>query len=378
MSRRRDTEIMFGSDSFLDVVANIVGILIILIVIAGVRVSQAPVISAPAAAPVIAAPPMDDESAAPAESETPEVAPIMAGAPPEGEPESLNDPLPLPDLVPPPELVTRSRKLEEEIESLIQGGRSLNESLTHNNRLMSELEQRLATAKSLLAERNQELKSIQAKGDEEKRDLELARRTIARLLAQIKDEEQKAAPVEKLEHRITPVSRTVMGKELHFRLDKNRVAEVPVEALINRLKDHIERRKDWLIKTRQHKGLVGPINGFNMEYIIGVDTITGLEELRTGHGGYRLNMRWWEIQPENNLRGETETEALTQGSRFYQALLEADPDTTLTFWVYPDSYPIFRKLQKFAHEHGFPVAARPLPKGIPIAGAPNGSRSASQ
>ena len=42
MSRRREFEIMFGSDSFLDVVANIVGILIILIVIAGVRVSQAP------------------------------------------------------------------------------------------------------------------------------------------------------------------------------------------------------------------------------------------------------------------------------------------------------------------------------------------------
>ena len=44
MSRRRPKgELQFGSDSFLDVVANIVGILIILIVIAGLRVSQTPV-----------------------------------------------------------------------------------------------------------------------------------------------------------------------------------------------------------------------------------------------------------------------------------------------------------------------------------------------
>ena len=44
MSRRRPKgELQFGSDSFLDVVANIVGILIILIVIAGLRVGQMPV-----------------------------------------------------------------------------------------------------------------------------------------------------------------------------------------------------------------------------------------------------------------------------------------------------------------------------------------------
>ena len=47
MSRRRPKgELQFGSDSFLDVVANIVGILIILIVIAGLRVSQTPGVQA--------------------------------------------------------------------------------------------------------------------------------------------------------------------------------------------------------------------------------------------------------------------------------------------------------------------------------------------
>ena len=42
----------FGSDSFLDVVANIVGILIILIVVVGVRVARAPaLVDVPPVAP---------------------------------------------------------------------------------------------------------------------------------------------------------------------------------------------------------------------------------------------------------------------------------------------------------------------------------------
>ncbi|HUG90744.1 MAG TPA: hypothetical protein VML55_07925, partial [Planctomycetaceae bacterium] len=43
MSRRTEADPGVGSDAFLDVIANIVGILIILIVVAGVRVSRAPV-----------------------------------------------------------------------------------------------------------------------------------------------------------------------------------------------------------------------------------------------------------------------------------------------------------------------------------------------
>ena len=44
MTRRRATpQQAAGDDSFLDIVANIVGILIILIVVAGVRASRAPI-----------------------------------------------------------------------------------------------------------------------------------------------------------------------------------------------------------------------------------------------------------------------------------------------------------------------------------------------
>ena len=377
MSRRREFEIMFGSDSFLDVVANIVGILIILIVIAGVRVSQAPpkLKVAPAApAPIDLPAPL--ETPAPVEAESYDPDPIMADVAPEPDPDA--PPEPLPPLLPPPELIARAQELEAEIAAITAQAKNLGESLANSNRIQAELDQRLQTARSLIEDRRSEMNASTARDAQQKQDLALTRQALARLLAQVIAAEKKSPPVEKLQHRITPVSRTVLGRELHFRLEKNRVAEVPIEALVERLKEHIERRKDWIVKTRQHKGQVGPINGFNLEYIIGVEVISDLEQLRSGIGGFRMSMRYWEIHPEETLRGEPADVALSQGSKFYQALLSAGSDTTLTFWVYPDSYPLYRKLQHFAHEQGFPVAGRPLPDGVAISGSPNGTKSASQ
>lgn len=375
MSRRREFEIMFGSDSFLDVVANIVGILIILIVIAGVRISQSPAKTPAGDMPGLGLPAdLAPESEEPASSEVAVPEPAMAEAAPEPE----VPPEPLPELVAPPTLVERVRELEAEIATITLESQKLGESLAGSNRLQSELDARLQTARGLLEERKSEISATEARDAQQKLDLELTRQAAARLLAQVTELEKKSPPVEKLQHRITPVSRTVDGRELHFRLEKNRIAEVPIDALVERLKEHIERRKDWIVKTKQHKGQVGPINGFNLEYIIGVEMVSSLEELRSGMGGYRMSMRYWEIHPEESMRGEPEDVALSQGSRFYQALVSAGQDTTLTFWVYPDSYQLYRKIQAFAHEQGFQIAARPLPHGVPISGSPNGTRSASQ
>lgn len=378
MSRRREFEIMFGSDSFLDVVANIVGILIILIVIAGVRISQSPAKAWTSAAPGLGLPAevTSPEPEPPPVSEAWIPEPLIADATPVSEPDTAAEPLP--ELVAPPTLVSRVQELEAEIAEITLESKKLGDALAASNRQQSDIDLRLQTARGLLDERKSEMSVSQARDAQQKLDLELTRQAAARLLAQVTELEKKSPPVEKLEHRITPVSRTVTGRELHFRLDKNRVAEVPIDALVERLKEHIERRKDWIVKNKQHKGLVGPIGGFNLEYIIGVEMVSSLEELRSGMGGYRMTMRYWEIHPEDGLRGEPEDVALSQGSRFYQALVSAGQDTTLTFWVYPDSYPLYRKLQAFAHEQGFPIAARPLPNGVAISGSPNGTKSASQ
>lgn len=386
MSRRHESEEEFSSNSFLDVICNVVGILIVLIVIAGVRTRPAPR-SSPT--PVLAAPALDTPTElSPSEGDAvsppePDAAPELVmteteSSPPLIEPEPELEPLTLPALAPPPELVERARQLDAELAVLRRDHASIAETLLAQHRQQTELTARIQTARDLLAERQSELNVSRQQTAEQQEDLRLAKQTLARLLTQLKVLEEKTPPVEALKHHITPISRTVSGKEKHYRLDKNRVAEVPIEVLIVKLKDQIERRKDWLTRTRSHQGQVGPFAGFNMSYLVRIDMLNGLDELRAGQGGYRVSVASWEIVPEPDLKGETEQVALSQGSRFYESLIGADDDTTLTFWVYPDSFPIYRRLQAFAHEQGFAVAARPLPKGIPIAGSPSGSKSASQ
>jgi hypothetical protein len=388
MSRRRPKgELQFGSDSFLDVVANIVGILIILIVIAGLRVGQTPVVLAPAAQlasseiipiPAESGPP--DLPDLPLPVSEPAMAPqVIVLQPPE---ETLEEPEPapppLPALVAPRELVAMTGELEAEIAAIRDAESKLAAQLRQSGEQKSLLVERQKAFNGLMSQRAQELDASRRQVAADEADLELARATLTRLLRQVKALESEPKRIETLEHKITPISRVVHGGEKHYRLEKNRVIEVPVDELVGRLKEQIERRKDWLVKTRQHQGQIGPLRGFSMQYLVRVETLAGLDEAKTGHGGYRISLANWEIQPEPETRGETDDVALRKGSQFYQSILGAQADTTLTFWVYPDSYAIYRKLQKFTHDHGFSVAGRPLPPGTHISGSPNGSKSASQ
>ncbi len=47
-------------------------------------------------------------------------------------------------------------------------------------------------------------------------------------------------------------------------------------------------------------------------------------------------------------------------------------------WIYPDGFPLYRKLMESLHARVFLVAARPLPEGTAIRGIPSGSASAAQ
>jgi len=188
-------------------------------------------------------------------------------------------------------------------------------------------------------------------------------------------------PAEKvtvLRHRLNPIGREVHGQELHFRIAGGRVAKVPIEELVEQLKPHIERQKEWIAKYHRQQGSVGPIDGFSMEYIVERQELSVLEELRAGAQMMRISVTGWKAVPEPSLVTESADEALRPDSRFMQALHLADKRTTLTFWVYPDSFEAYRKLQDAAHAEGLSVAGRPLPPGVPIAGSPSGSRSSSQ
>ena len=362
MPRRRHSDEGAGeSDSFLDIVANIVGILIILIVVAGVRVSQT------AAVPTVV------EQAEPSTPPEPAIVPVVAPRPTIVRlPQAPTPQAPEPS----PGLLASIDAASRELEGLKADKRALERSsATHA--------EEIASTEDALAQ----LVIHQAALEDETQTIELADRQLTAEIDELRSELDGIArqisdvPTEKvtvLRHRLNPIGREVRGQELHFRIAGGRIARVPIEELVELLKPQIERQKEWIAKYHRHQSSVGPIDGFSLEYVVERQRMTVLEELRSGTQLMRISVTGWKAVPEPNLVTESADEALQPNSRFMQALRLADKRATLTFWVYPDSFDAYRQLQEAAHAEGLSVAGRPLPAGVPIAGSPSGSRSSSQ
>ncbi len=355
MSRRAaQTELEFGSDSFLDIIANIVGVLIILIVVAGMRVSNAPV-------PLTTIASADElDRAVPEAALLPQVAAMTRPKEP-----SL-------------ELVRVAREVQADVD-LIES-----ETTTHlreSQRLAvkeEDLRRQLESISLALANQTDALETDARRIALARAAIHRSNATLAQLQTELEEAKSQKSPVEQIKHWLTPLSRTVHGKELHFRLAENRVARVPLEELIDRLRAQVDRQKHWLAKFPRHQGTVGPVGGFTMEYVVERQQLSGVGQLRYGRGAMQIGVSQWQLKVEPDLQGESGDVALNPGSAFHLALKTAEPGTTLTFWVYPDSFSLFRRLQKFAHREGLTVAARPLPHGVPIAGSPHGTKSAGQ
>ena len=85
------------------------------------------------------------------------------------------------------------------------------------------------------------------------------------------------------------------------------------------------------------------------------------------------------LLPVSDDMGQPLTDALRDGSDFLERLSGHDPNrTTVTVWVYPDSFNEFRALKAELFRRGYLAAGRPMPDGHPIGGSPDGSRSAAQ
>jgi len=363
MPRRRHSEEGAGeSDSFLDIVANIVGILIILIVVAGVRVSQT------AGAPRLVVG-QEEPAPSPKPALTPVVAPRptivrLPQAPAPKAPEAS------------PALLASIDAAVRGIERLTAATRSLSLSSLTDGRQVASAQDSLSQTHIQQTAVENELEHVNLADQQLTAELDDLHSELDGIGRQISD-----VPTEKvdvLRHRLNPIGREVRGKELHFRIAGGRVAKVPIEELVEELKPQIQRQKDWIAKYHRQTGSIGPIDGFSMEYVVERQRLTVLEELRTGAQMMRISVTGWKVVPQPNLVTETADEALRPDARFMQALRLADKGATLTFWVYPDSFDAYRKLQEVAYAEGLSVAARPLPAGVPIAGSPSGSRSSSQ
>jgi len=319
-----------GQDSFLDVVTNIVGILIILVMVVGGRVQHIVLRAAPQAKARAAELEREvadlDNAAALAESEIGDLADqartVAAAAAFAGE-----------SRVALATAVAAAKvELEKRKESADQGRVAAAEAAARRKELEAEIERC----------------TLEAEG------LAHAPQTTKEVLAYP-----------------TPIARTVTGDELHFQIDQGRIAYIPLVELFEQAKTQTRRHSGSLTTMAQRIETVGPVQDFSLDYVIEV-------KVDQARGQVLVRSREWVVRPTRPGIGETLEEALQPQSRFRRVLADVRPDTTVTLWCYPDSFEQFRALREELHRLGIPTAGRPMPEGAPIGGSTDGSKSVVQ
>jgi hypothetical protein len=175
----------------------------------------------------------------------------------------------------------------------------------------------------------------------------------------------------------SPVSRPAAGNESHFELRRNRISYIDLDRLLELTKADAQVRVRMSDRLPAISNKVGPVGSFSLEYEM-IKAVPGsVDELLERRRLYEL--RAWEIVPEFESRGETYEATKNPISEFSRAINRINPVRgTITFWVYPDSFTLYRRLRDELADRGFSVAARPLPEWMAIRGSPLGTQSAAQ
>lgn len=350
--RRRPTrEIPFSFDSFLDIVANVVGIIIrlILVVWVGAR-------SYSSLQHVLRQEPPPETAAA--------------------EPRAQDDPLH-------DEIARHRRELEQVQARLLEQLRQLGQAQDAQARVENDLNRLSLQGAELEREQAAAHRATDAKRQEAQlADWSLAElgRRCRELTGAIRELEKLPPPRKTLRYR-TPVSRPVQAEELLFECKAGRVTFLDIAALLAEVRQTFDD-KSQLLKTQwQVRDVAGPVGAFRLNYLVERDrgAFDGPSSAAPDGGSYRYGLSAWEAVPVMSVRGEPGDAALADGSEFRRVIDGIDTQlTVVTFWVYPDSFALYRRLRDFLYERDVVVAGRPLPDGLPIASSRRGSVSRGQ
>ena len=352
--RRSQREIPFSFDSFLDVVANVVGIILRLILVAWVGARSYH------ATPTGPPPP-------------PVVVEETADAP---EPPSPPDPLA-------EKLVQKRRDLAGVRDQLLDQSRLAELAKERRARAEKDLADAAAKVQALKAER-ESVEHAPAAPDPDGKPVALSLPEIdgriQRVTAEI-DALQKLPSAKRALHYQTPVSQALQTEELFFECHEGRVTVIDVGAMLEQMHRAKGEKAKLLASLWQVEGETDPVGAFVMHYMLerergpadGPASVTPLPEQEFSYSAS------WRVEPINAVRGEPEAVALAAGSDFHRVVDALDPRiTAVTFWVYPDSFPLYRRLRDYLHDRDFVVAGRPLPEGMPIGSSRHGTASRGQ
>jgi hypothetical protein len=337
MSRRvRNDAEAPGQDSFLDVVANLVGVLIILVMVVGTQAKNAMVAVQPATS-----------AAGP---ETPNVTAAAQDV----------------------------SAVQREIADLQQKASREDFEVSFRRQERDQLQLMVTAAAKELELAKQKLSAEDRDTLEIDTKMKMSFQELAELDEALAGVLSNEKPTEVVKHYPTPMAKTVFGKELHFRLQGGMLTYVPFEEFVAQLKADAPKQMWKLKDTDRITESLGPLQGFRMKYtlkreVVAVPVSGGMAK------GERASLEQFVLLPMSNNLGEPVEQALQPNSDFQTTLKQYHPKQyTITLWVYPDSFQHFRTVRDALLKQGFITAGRPMPDGHPIGGSPEGSRSAAQ
>jgi hypothetical protein len=332
-----DTDELVGQDSFLDVVTNIVGILILLVMVTGMRASQAGASSA-------ARGHASAEAAAAAEVEVQSANEAALNAERDAR-----------------ELIRRAITSHGEAEARDQERTFLSTALAEAEKELAERRARLSAEDQVDFDLRRKLTEAQLGLDE------LTRKQMALL--------PDDSSTEQIECEPTPIARTVTGREVHVLLADRHLAIVPFDELLTIMKEDA-RANVWRLKQEDKlERTVGPVDDFKLKYVFIKSAIVARNDAGSVMTGQVVRFDRCYFLPLTTPAGWPAEESLQSGSEFQQYLRNQRPGVTITVWTYPGNYDQLREVKRFIRELGLVVAVRPLPPGMPIGASSGGSET---
>lgn len=328
MHREENTNIEHaGTDSFLDVTTNIVGILIILVMVVGMR-AQNPIVEA---------------------SPTP--------APTATQLESLGK---------------QAANIEYDVRRMGEQITSIDEDAAAKSKAREVLATMIAAAKKQLGDERVQLDAGKQEDFDLRKQIEEVQAALGRGEAELKDLDAQKPPTIEVRHYPTPISRMVSGHEVHFQLLGGKITYVPIDDFVEDVRSEMRSSGVDFNAMADKVSVVGPRNGFEFRYTMDIVT-------ERGRGVVGLRAKEFQIVPVGMQEGETFQRAMQPTSDFHRALAMHSPhDTTVTLWTYPDSFETYLQLKEELHRLDFATAGRPLPMGVLIGGSDQGTKSSAQ
>lgn len=353
MYRRRrvpERAALFSFDSFLDVVANVIGIVIRLILVAwvGSRLYKGPALPPP--------PP-------PAEVLVEKFTP-----PPE-------DPRPALELARQQAELERSRQAALDAlnawQAIHRQREQVEQQVTLTRQQREELERQQPNFSATLAQQKEA-------GQKAALSLAQLRERNEKLQAELKELRKTPRATNQLTYRL-PISAAVQTEEVFFECRNGRVTVIDVASLLDEIRQTIREKGERLKTTWTVEDTTAPQGAFRLRYTVERERGFLPNGNPNPNDSFNYGLSRWVVEPVQEIRGETVKEALQPGSAFRKIVEGFDAkQAVVTLWVYPDSFEVYRELRDFLHEREMVVAGRPLPEGVSIASSRKGTTSRGQ